>query len=95
MGTKAAAVVAAAIATEAIAVAGLAETKSQAAEFESMGGGAPTAEEAEASAKATAPGDPMHECWLARERLRMSEDSPLNQPRGNLGGPNGRFRRGG
>jgi hypothetical protein len=73
-GTKTAAVVAAAIATEAIAAARLAETKSLAAEFEAFGGGALTAEEEETSAKATTSGDHLNECWLAREQLRVSED---------------------
>jgi hypothetical protein len=60
-GTKAAAAQAAAIASEAKAAEHLAETKRLAAEFEALGGGALTAEEAEASAKA-APGGPLRKC---------------------------------
>jgi hypothetical protein len=70
-GTKGAAAEAAAIATEAIAAAGFLETERLAAEFEVLGGGALTAEEAEANAKAAAPGNPLRECWLARERCSL------------------------
>jgi hypothetical protein len=31
-----------------------------------------------ALAKAAAPGDPLSECWLARERLRVSEGRSMN-----------------
>jgi hypothetical protein len=67
-GTKAAAAEAAVTAAEAIAVADLEETKCLAAEFEAMGSGALT------MALAGGPNpDPLRECWLARERLRVSE----------------------
>jgi hypothetical protein len=73
-GTKAAAAEAAVTATEAIAVADLEEAKRLAAEFKAMGGGALTmalAQEAES-------GDHLRECWLAHERLRVSEASSIN-----------------
>jgi hypothetical protein len=56
-------------AAEAIAVADLEEAKRLAAEFGALGGGALTmalAQEAER-------GDPLRDCWLAHERLRVSE----------------------
>jgi hypothetical protein len=54
----------------------LEETKRLAAEFEAMGGGALTA----ALAQEAEPGDPLRECWLARERLRVSEARSINLP---------------
>jgi hypothetical protein len=74
-GTKAAAAEAAAIATEAIAAAGLAEIKRLAAEFEAFAGGALTM----ALAEAAAPGYPFREFCLVRERLRESEDRLINR----------------
>jgi hypothetical protein len=68
-GTKAAAAEAAVTAAEAIAVADFEEAKRLAAEFEAMGGGALTM----ALAQEAEPGDPLRECWLAHERLRVSE----------------------
>jgi len=53
----------------------LEEAKRLAAEFEAMGGGALNmvlAQEAE-------PGDPLRECWLAHERLRVSEARSINR----------------
>jgi hypothetical protein len=73
-GTKAAAAEVAVTAAEAIAVADLDEAKRLASEFEAMGGGALTmvlTQEAE-------PGDPLRECWLTRERLRVSEARSIN-----------------
>jgi hypothetical protein len=64
------------IAAEAIVVADLEETKRLAAEFEAMGGGAL----AMALAQEAEPGDPLRECWLARERLRVSEARSINLP---------------
>jgi hypothetical protein len=61
-------------AAKAIAVVDLEEAKRLAAEFEAPGGGALTmalAQEAET-------GDHLRECWLARERLRVSEASSIN-----------------
>jgi hypothetical protein len=68
-GTKAAAAEVAVTAAEAIAVADLGEAKRLAAEFEAMGGGALTM----ALAQEAEPGNPLRECWLARERLRVPE----------------------
>jgi hypothetical protein len=76
-------------AAEAIAVAGLEEAESLAAEFESLGGGALTmvfAQEAE-------PGGPLR--VLARRRAAPRVGGPLDQPRGILDGPHGRCHRGG
>jgi hypothetical protein len=56
-------------AAEATAVADLEEAKRLAAEFEALVGGALTM----ALAQEAEPGDPLHECWLAHERLRVSE----------------------
>jgi hypothetical protein len=89
-GTKAAVAEAAVTAAEAIAVADLEEIKRLAAEFEAMGGCALTM----ALAQEADPGGPLRECWLARERLRVSEARSI-QPPGNLDGPHGRYRRGG
>jgi hypothetical protein len=74
-GTKAAAAEAAVTAAEAIAVADLEETKRLAAEFEAMGGSALTM----ALAQEAEPGDHLRECWLARERLRVSEARLINR----------------
>jgi hypothetical protein len=74
-GTKAAAAEAAVTAAEAIAVADLEEAKRLAAEFEATGGGAlimALAQEAE-------PGDHFRKCWLAHERLRVSEARSINR----------------
>jgi hypothetical protein len=46
-----------------------------AAEFEAMGGGALTM----ALAQEAEPGDPLRECWLAHERLRVSEARSINR----------------
>jgi hypothetical protein len=62
-------------AAEAIAVADLEEAKRLAAEFEAMGGGALTM----ALAREAKPGDPLRECWLAHERLRVSETRSINR----------------
>jgi hypothetical protein len=56
-------------AAEAIAEANSEEAKRLAAEFEALGGGALTM----ALAQEAEPGDPLRECWLAHERLRVSE----------------------
>jgi hypothetical protein len=75
MGTKAAAAEAEVTAAEAIAVADLEEAKLLAAEFEAMGGGALTI----ALAQEAEPGDPLRKCWLAHERLRVSEARSINR----------------
>jgi hypothetical protein len=74
-GTEAAAAEAAVAASEAIAVADLEETKLLAAEFEAMGGGALTM----ALAQEAEPGDHLRECWLAHERLRVSEARSISR----------------
>jgi hypothetical protein len=61
-------------AAEAIAVADLEEAKHLAAEFEALGGGAVTM----ALAQEAEPGDHLRECWLVRERLRVSEARSIN-----------------
>jgi hypothetical protein len=77
-GTKAAVTEAAVTAAEAIAVADLMKAKRLAAEFEALGGGALTM----ALAQETEPGDSLRECWLAHERLRVSEaPKPVFLPR--------------
>ena len=68
-GTKAAAAEAAVTAAEAIAVADHEEANRLAAQFEVLGGGVFTM----ALAQEAEPGDPLRECWLAHERLRVSE----------------------
>ena len=70
-GTMAAAAEAAVTAAEAIAVADSEEAKRLAAKFEALGGGALTM----ALAQEAEPGDPLRECWLAHERLRVSARS--------------------
>jgi hypothetical protein len=72
--TKAAVTEAALTAAEIIAVEDLEETKRLAEEFEAMGGGALTM----ALAQEAEPGDPLRECLLARERLRVSEARSIN-----------------
>jgi hypothetical protein len=52
----------------------LEEAKRLAAEFEALGGGALTM----ALAQEAEPGDHLRECWLARERLRVSEARSIN-----------------
>jgi hypothetical protein len=75
-GTKAAAAEAAVLtAAEAIAVMDSEEAKRLAAEFEAMGGGALTM----ALAQEAEPGDPLRECWLAHERLRVPEVRSINR----------------
>jgi hypothetical protein len=74
-GTKAAAAEAAVTAPEAIAVADLEEAKRLAAEFKAMGGGALTM----ALAQEAEPGDPLRKCWLAHERLCVSEARSINR----------------
>jgi hypothetical protein len=64
-------------AAEAIAVADLIEAKRLAAEFEASGGGALTM----ALTQKAEPGDPLRECWLAHERLRVSEARSINRAR--------------
>ena len=62
-------------ATEAIVVAGLDEAKRLDTKFEALGGGAlavTIAQEAEA-------GDHMRKCYLAHERLRVSEARSINR----------------
>jgi hypothetical protein len=66
---------AAVTAAEAIAVADFEEAKRLAAEFEAMGGGALTM----ALAQVADPGDLFRECWLARERLCVSEARSINR----------------
>jgi hypothetical protein len=73
-GAKAAAAEAAVTAAEAIAVADLEEAKRLAANFEALSGGALTM----ALAQEAEPGDPLRECWLAHERLRVSEARSIN-----------------
>jgi len=73
-GTKAAAAEAAMTAAEAIAVVDLEEAKRLAAEFEAMGGGALTM----AIAQKAEPGDHLRKCWLAHERLPVSEARSIN-----------------
>jgi len=68
-GTKAAAAEAAVTAAEAIAVVDLEEAQRLAAKSEALGGGALTM----ALAQEAEPGGPSRECWLAHERLRVSE----------------------
>jgi hypothetical protein len=68
-GNKAAAAEVAVTAAEAIAVENLEEAKRLPAEFEAMGGKALTM----ALAQEAEPGDHLRECWLAHERLRVSE----------------------
>jgi hypothetical protein len=51
------------------------EAKRLAAEFEAMGGGALTM----ALAQEAEPGDHLRECWLAHERLRVSEARMINR----------------
>jgi hypothetical protein len=74
-GTKAAAAGAAVTAAEAIAVADIEEAKRLAAQFEALGGGALTM----ALAQEAVPGDPLRECWLAHERLRVPEARSINR----------------
>jgi hypothetical protein len=74
-GTKAAAAEAAVTAAQAIAVANLEEAKRLTAQFEALDGGALTM----ALAQEVEPGDPFRECWLARERLRVSEARSINR----------------
>jgi hypothetical protein len=74
-GAKAAAAEAAVTAAEAIAVADLEEANSLAAEFEAFGGGALTM----ALAQEAEPGDPFRECWIAHERIRVSEARSINR----------------
>jgi hypothetical protein len=62
-------------AAEAIAVAELEEAKRLAAKFEALGGGALTM----ALAQEAEPGDTLRECWLAHERLRVSEARSINR----------------
>jgi len=62
-------------AAEAISVADLNKTKRLAAEFEALGSGALTM----ALAQEAEPGDPLRECWLARERLCVSEARSINR----------------
>jgi hypothetical protein len=78
-GVKAAAAEAA-VTAETIAVADLEEAKRlaaefEAAEFEAMGGGALTM----ALAQEAEPMDPLRECWLVHERLRVSEARSINR----------------
>ena len=74
-GTKAAAAEAAVTAAEAIAMADLEEAKPLAAEFEPLGGGALTV----AIAQEAEPGDHLRKCYLAHERLRVSEARSINR----------------
>jgi hypothetical protein len=89
-GTKAAAVEAAALAAEAIAVADLEDAKRLAAQFEALDGGALTM----ALAQEAEPGGPLARV-LARTRAAPRVEGPLDQPRGNIDGPHGHCRRGG
>jgi hypothetical protein len=74
-GTKAAAAKAAVTAAEATAETEFEKTKRLAAEFEALGGGALTM----ALAQEAEPGDPLSECWLAREQLRVSEARSISR----------------
>jgi hypothetical protein len=62
-------------AAEATAAADSEKTKRLAAEFEALGGGALTM----ALAQEAEPGDPLRECWLAQEWLRVSESRSINR----------------
>jgi hypothetical protein len=73
-GTKAAAAEVAVTAAEAIAVADIKAAKRLAAEFEAFRGGALTM----AIAQEAEPGDHLRECWLAHERIRVSEARSIN-----------------
>jgi hypothetical protein len=73
--TKAAAAVAAVTAAAAIAVVDLEKAYRLAAEFEALGGGALTM----ALTQDAEPGGPLRECWLAHERLRLSEARSINR----------------
>jgi hypothetical protein len=66
---------AAVTATEAIAVGDLEEAKRLAAEFEAMDGGTLTI----ALAQEAEPGGHLRECWLAHERLSVSEARSINR----------------
>jgi hypothetical protein len=68
-GIKATAAEAAVTVAEAIAVEDFAETNRLAAEFEALGESALTM----AFTQGAEPGDPLRECWLAHERLRVSD----------------------
>jgi hypothetical protein len=61
-------------AAEATAVADLEEVRRLAAKFEAKGGGALTM----ALAQEAEPDDPFRECWLAHQRLRVSEARSIN-----------------
>ena len=61
-------------AAEALAKADLEKAERLAAEFEALGCGALTM----ALAQEAEPGDHLRECWLARERLRVSEARSIN-----------------
>jgi hypothetical protein len=74
-GVKAALAEVAVTAAEALSVVDLEEANRLAAEFETLGGGALTM----ALAQEAEPGDPLRECWLARERLRVSETRSMNR----------------
>jgi hypothetical protein len=74
-GTKAAAAEAAVTVAEAIAVVDLEEAQRLAAKSEALAGGALTM----ALAQEAEPGDPSRECWLAHERLRVSEARSINR----------------
>ena len=88
-GTTAAAAEAAVAAAEAIAVADLEEAERLAAEFEAMGGDASPWR----SIRRLNPGP--HAQVLARTRAAPRVGGPLDQHRGNLDGPRGRYHRGG
>jgi hypothetical protein len=89
-GTKAAAAEAAVTAAEAIAVVDLEEAKRLAAQFDALGGGALTM----ALAQEAEPGGPLARV-LARTRAAPRVWGSLDQPRGNLDGPNENCHRGG
>jgi chemosensory pili system protein ChpA (sensor histidine kinase/response regulator) len=74
-GTEAAAAEAAVTTAEAIAVADLEGVKRLAAKFKALGGGALTM----ALAQEAEPGDPLRDCWLAHERLRVSKARSINR----------------
>jgi hypothetical protein len=73
-GTKAAEAEAAVTAAEAMAWQAEGGAKRLAAKLEALGGGALTI----ALAHEAEPGDPLRECWLAHERLRVSEARSIN-----------------
>jgi hypothetical protein len=63
------------LAAEAIAVADFSEANRLATEFEALSGGVLIM----ALPQEAKPGDPLRECWLTHERLRVSEGRSINR----------------